>query len=85
MLASLMTPICIWFFLPFLRGHRSRDDHFYGILSCNKNRLFGVCGVVEDDVDNNSRSQLYGQVDGESFAASETTHNGSSIDDVELT
>lgn len=84
MLASLMTPICIWFFLPFLRGHRSRDDHFYGILSCNKNRLFGVCGVVEDDVDNNSRSQLYGQVDGESFA-SEATHNGSSIDDVELT
>jgi len=70
MLASMATPVFIWLFLPFLRGNRNRDDHLYGLTSCNKNRLFGICGAVEDN-ERIDRTHPYGHVDGENNFASE--------------
>lgn len=46
--ASLVTPLCIWLFLPFLRGNYNRSAKCYGLLSCTKNRFFGICGAPED-------------------------------------
>ena len=88
MLAGMATPICVWLFLPFLRGKRNRDDHFYGLTSCTKNRVFGICGAQEDYNDHLrvDGHQLYGHVEGEGFASE--AGNGSIIahgDDVELT
>jgi hypothetical protein len=62
---SFVSPLCIWSFLPFLRGNRSRDDNLYGLFSCNKNRLSGVYGALEDNDDEIRRvngSQVYGHV-----------------------
>jgi hypothetical protein len=67
LLASLVTPICIWLFLPFLRGNYDRSDRCYGILSCSKSRFFGICGASAemDHVHNRAGgSQLYEHVDG---------------------
>jgi hypothetical protein len=67
LLASIVTPMCIWLFLPFLRGNHNRSDKCYGILSCNKRRLLGVCGALEDvDITHHCDGpQLYEHVDGQ--------------------
>ncbi|KAL3815974.1 hypothetical protein ACHAXA_008933 [Cyclostephanos tholiformis] len=62
---SFVSPLCIWYFLPFLRGNRSRDNKFYGLFSCNKNRFSGVYGALEDKDEEPHRfkdSQVYGHV-----------------------
>jgi hypothetical protein len=48
MLASLVSPLSIWICLPFLRGQHNREDRFYGIFYMGKNRLKGICGVLEE-------------------------------------
>ncbi len=66
LLASLVTPVCIWFFLPFLRGNNDQNDKCYGILSCSKLRIFGLCGAVENSIDDTDRTnvpQVYEHVD----------------------
>jgi len=68
LLASLVTPMCIWFYLPFLRGNYDRNDKCYGILSCSKSRLFGICGASAEMNYMHNRdggSQLYEHVDGQ--------------------
>ncbi|KAL7543201.1 hypothetical protein ACHAXR_012483 [Thalassiosira sp. AJA248-18] len=87
MLASMLTPISVWFFLPFLRGKHNRDDKCYGLFSLTKNRFFGICGAVDDtgprvDV----RHVIYGHVESEGFD-SETKRGDVKAhgDDVELT
>lgn len=44
---GITSPLCIWFFLPFLRGTRKRDDECYGLLSCDRNRFAGIYGGLE--------------------------------------
>lgn len=65
LVVSIVSPLCIWSFLPFLRGNRSRDDNCYGLLSFNKNRFSGIYGAMEDR-DDKHRSfdgcQSYGHV-----------------------
>lgn len=68
LLASLVTPMFIWFFLPFLRGNYDRHEKCYGMLSCSRRRIFGICGASEDIDDTDHRaggSQLYEHVGGQ--------------------
>ena len=74
---GICTPLSVWFFLPFLRGKQNRDDKFYGLFACSKNRLFGICGARDDQ-------QLYGQVEGFDNEAG-TGGNKTLGDGVELT
>lgn len=89
LLASIATPISIWFFLPFLRGQHDRSDKCYGIFSCTRNRIFGICGALEDQ-DNLRRrvggQQAYGHVDSESFSHEDSNRSVPVLGpDVELT
>lgn len=78
LLVSIASPLCVWFFLPFLRGNHSRNDQCYGLFSCNKNRFSGIYGALEDeDVDG---CQSYGHV-----SDYEYKRKISLGDDVELT
>jgi hypothetical protein len=45
---GIISPLCIWFFLPFLRGNRKRNDRCYGLLSCDRNRVAGIYGGLEE-------------------------------------
>jgi hypothetical protein len=47
------TVMCVWIFLPFLRGTRVRDDnyYYYGLLRVSKTRLLGICGAPDDGDD----------------------------------
>jgi len=65
LLVSLVTPISVWFFLPFLRGKYNRNESFYGLFSLTKKRFLGVCGAL-DNQDNRHRVQTYGHVESES-------------------
>lgn len=87
MLASIATPISVWFFLPFLRGNYNRDESCYGIFSLTKIRFFGVCGAV-DDRENRRRvdgHQTYGHIENRSVD-SESGKGSTRVvgDDVEL-
>ena len=44
LLVSLVSPLLVWLFLPFLTGSTARC---YGICSCGAARLLGVLGVVQ--------------------------------------
>ena len=44
LLVSLLSPLLVWLFLPFLTGSTARC---YGICSCSASRLLGVLGIVE--------------------------------------
>ncbi|KAL3786459.1 hypothetical protein ACHAW5_003526 [Stephanodiscus triporus] len=78
LLVSIVSPLCVWFFLPFLRGNHSRNDKCYGLFSCNKNRFSGIYGALHDeDVDG---CQSYGHV-----SDYEYKRKISVGDDVELT
>ena len=48
MIAGIAAPMCVWIFLPFLRGTRVRDDSCYGLLRVSKARLLGICGAPDD-------------------------------------
>ena len=67
MLVSITTPISVWFFLPFLRGKRNRDDNCYGLFSLTKNRFFGVYGAMDNRNNHHSveSCQTYGYVERE--------------------
>lgn len=87
LLVSIATPVCIWFFLPFLRGKHNREDKCYGIFSLTRARIFGICGAREDQDGNHRRvdgRQLYGHVEGESFE-SRSGNIKAHGEDVELT
>ena len=53
MIAGIAAPLCVWIFLPFLRGTRVRDDnyYYYGLLRVSKTRLLGICGAPDDGDD----------------------------------
>jgi len=72
MLAAIASPVCVWFFLPFLRGKYNRDEKCYGLFSCSRNRFFGICGVPDDCGIHQNRvegRQIYGHVGSESFVS----------------
>jgi len=48
MLFSILTPLSVWVFLPFLRGGRDRNDGCYGVFRMSKRRLLGICGAKND-------------------------------------
>ncbi len=48
MIAGIAAPLCVWIFLPFLRGTRVRDDNYSGLLRVSKARLLGVFGAPND-------------------------------------
>jgi hypothetical protein len=48
MLVGLLSPLSVWIFIPFLRGQRKREDHFYGLFSISKLRLFAICGLPDE-------------------------------------
>ncbi len=50
MLFSTLSPLSVWFFLPFLRGDRDRNDGCYGVLKVSKRRLLGICGAMDEAV-----------------------------------
>ena len=75
MVAGIGAPLCVWIFLPFLRGTRVRDDNCYGLLRVSKARLLGICGAP-DDADDYEESvrhlrlcqgrQVYGHLENQS-------------------
>ncbi|KAL7549391.1 hypothetical protein ACHAWF_012660 [Thalassiosira exigua] len=78
-LASLITPISVWAFLPFLRGKYNREDNCYGLFSLTRTRLFGICGAAEDGDINQRRvdgRQIYGHVETESYFGSGVGKDG---------
>eukprot|EP00581_Thalassiosira_minuscula_P017092 CAMPEP_0183720202 /NCGR_PEP_ID=MMETSP0737-20130205/12887_1 /TAXON_ID=385413 /ORGANISM="Thalassiosira miniscula, Strain CCMP1093" /LENGTH=690 /DNA_ID=CAMNT_0025950039 /DNA_START=131 /DNA_END=2203 /DNA_ORIENTATION=- len=90
MLISIVTPICVWFFLPFLRGGYSREEKFYGLFSCTKTRFLGVCGVMDDHDSNRRRVdglQMYGHVESKSFESEDDRERDTRAlgEDVEFT
>ena len=48
-LASITSPLSVWFFLPFLRGQYRREDGCYGMFYMGKKRFMGFCGARGDD------------------------------------
>jgi hypothetical protein len=72
-------PLCVWIFLPFLRGSRVRDDNCYGLLQVSNARLLGICGAP-DDTDDYEESvrhlrrcqgrQVYGHLENQSSSTS---------------
>jgi len=70
MLADIASSVCVWFFIPLLRGKHNRDDKCYGLFSCSRNRFFGICGVLDGHGIHHHRvegCQIYGHVESESF------------------
>ena len=71
MIAGIAAPLCVWIFLPFLRGTRVRDDNYYGLLRVSKARLLGICGAPDDGDDyeesvrhlRQGRRQVYGHLE----------------------
>lgn len=45
---SMSSPLAVWFFLPFLRGHHARNDGCYGVFKMSTKRILGILGVVDD-------------------------------------
>mmetsp|Transcript_30682 Transcript_30682/g.73025 ORF Transcript_30682/g.73025 Transcript_30682/m.73025 type:complete len:103 (-) Transcript_30682:212-520(-) len=74
---GIATPLCVWLLLPFLRGGYSRDESFYGTLTCSIRRVFGICGASDEN--RRKGSKMYGQV--ESFES----ESGIKRDMLELT
>ena len=88
MLVSIATPISVWLFLPFLRGKYNRDENCYGLFSLTKNRLFGVCGAVDEEDDHRrvDGRQIYGHVESEGSDSEAGNRDIKSLDEeVELT
>ena len=46
-MAGLLSPLCVCICLPYLRGHRKRDDLIYGLFSISKHRLLDICGLAD--------------------------------------
>jgi hypothetical protein len=95
MIAGIAAPLCVWIFLPFLRGTRVRDDNCYGLLQVSKARLLGICGAP-DDTDDYEESvrhlrrrqcrQVYGHLENQSQSSSTTNMMMTKNEmDVELT
>ena len=94
MIAGIAAPLCVWIFLPFLRGTRVRDDSCYGLLRVSKARLLGICGAP-DDADDYEESvrhlrlrrqgrQVYGHLENQSSSTSPNMMAENEMD-VELT
>ena len=95
MVAGIAAPLCVWIFLPFLRGTRVRDDNCYGLLRVSKTRLLGICGAP-DDADNDYEEsvrhlrrrqgrQVYGHLENQSSSTSPNIMMAKNDMDVELT
>ena len=88
MIAGIAAPLSVWFFLPFLRGKRVRDDKCYGLFRVNKARFLGIYGAQDDDEhDSDTRRrrqgrQVYGHLESNSSSTSAVVTNGM---DIELT
>ena len=48
MLMSVVSPMMVWVFLPFLRDKNARSDRCYGVFIMNRRRLMGIYGATED-------------------------------------
>ncbi|KAL7473815.1 hypothetical protein ACHAXS_014273 [Conticribra weissflogii] len=46
---SMSSPLAVWFFLPFLRGHHAPNDGCYGIFKLSIKRILGILGAVDDN------------------------------------
>jgi hypothetical protein len=93
MIAGIAAPLCVWIFLPFLRGTRVRDENCYGLLQVSKARLLGICGAP-DDADDYEESvrhlrrrqcrQVYGHLENQSSSTTNMMMTKNEMD-VELT